>query len=161
MRTHQNEDSTLKHNCNVMMSLFPGQLSLRCNRNFHRCTGTAIITTMLIDMLNHPEFSTFDLSHLELVVIGGSPIPLELLRRANSELPNTKIMVSSLGERCKVKLELLPRCLKDHTRLNNYSSACTDYFLEVEPLTMVCFLAPVAQKPIHHNNEILRPIYSR
>ena len=101
---------TLKHNCNVMMSLHPGQLSLRCKRNFHRCTGTGIIPTMLIDMLNHPEFSTFDLSHLEMVATGGSPIPLELLRRANSELPNTKITVSSLGERCKVQLELLPRC---------------------------------------------------
>ena len=47
---------------------------------FYRCTFTVVAPTMLIDILNHAEFSTFDLSHLEVLITGGSPIPLELLR---------------------------------------------------------------------------------
>lgn len=40
---------------------------------------TGGVPTMLIAMLNHPEFESLDLSRLSLVLSGGSPIPPELV----------------------------------------------------------------------------------
>ena len=64
---------------------------------------------MLIDVLNDPKFSTFDLSRLGTIIIGGSPIPLELLRGTNRVLPNTNMVVRILERDAVATLKHLPR----------------------------------------------------
>ncbi|MBO0779203.1 MAG: AMP-binding protein, partial [Ktedonobacteraceae bacterium] len=44
-----------------------------------RCTRLGAVPTMLMAMLQHPEFSSFDLSSLRSVVSGGAPVPVHLM----------------------------------------------------------------------------------
>lgn len=46
-----------------------------------RCTITVGVPTMLIAILNHPRFSEFDLSSLQMVGSGGSPVPVSLMEQ--------------------------------------------------------------------------------
>lgn len=49
-----------------------------------RVTVGGGVPTMLIAMLDHPEFGTMDYSSLRLIVTGAAPCPVELMRRAVS-----------------------------------------------------------------------------
>ena len=44
------------------------------------------VPTMLIALLDHPEFTARDLSAARVVVSGGSPVPAELVRRVEKEM---------------------------------------------------------------------------
>lgn len=46
-----------------------------------RCTGVYGVPTMFIAELNHPEFSTFDLSSLRTGCMAGSPCPVDVMRQ--------------------------------------------------------------------------------
>jgi fatty-acyl-CoA synthase len=46
-----------------------------------RSTLIGAVPTMLVAMLEHPDFDSFDLSSLRLLWTGGSPTPIELMRR--------------------------------------------------------------------------------
>jgi acyl-CoA synthetase (AMP-forming)/AMP-acid ligase II len=50
-------------------------------------TFTYVVPTMLQAILDHPDFSSRNLSSLKLVGYGASPMPLDLLLRAKRELP--------------------------------------------------------------------------
>ena len=41
---------------------------------------------MFIAELNHPDFARYDLTSLRVAVMGGSPCPVELLKRVNAEM---------------------------------------------------------------------------
>lgn len=56
-------------------------------QKFHVTIGL-MIPTMLNMILNHPEFSSHDLSSLRAISYGASPIPLALLTRALDAWPN-------------------------------------------------------------------------
>ena len=47
-----------------------------------RCTGLHGVPTMFIAEMDHPEFSSFDLSSLRTGIMAGSPCPIEVMRRA-------------------------------------------------------------------------------
>ncbi|MCC5810971.1 MAG: AMP-binding protein [Ectothiorhodospiraceae bacterium] len=49
-----------------------------------RCTGFIGVPTMLQAMLNEPGFSKRDLSALKVIIMGGAPVPLKLLRECES-----------------------------------------------------------------------------
>jgi fatty-acyl-CoA synthase len=51
-----------------------------------RCTVLGAVPTVFIGMLNHPEFSRFDLSRLRKSWIGGAPCPIEIMRRLVDDL---------------------------------------------------------------------------
>ncbi len=51
-----------------------------------KCTALHGVPTMFIAMLAHPEFSTFDLSTLRTGAVGGSPCPMETMKRIISEM---------------------------------------------------------------------------
>ncbi len=51
-----------------------------------KATVTGGVPTMFIAQLSHPEFSKFDLTTLRGAFMGGSPCPVELLKRVNSEM---------------------------------------------------------------------------
>ena len=48
------------------------------------------VPTMIERILRHPDLSGHDLSSLRTVVLGGSPVSQELLKRIGSALPNTR-----------------------------------------------------------------------
>lgn len=50
------------------------------------CTSMIAVPTILIALLNHPDFSRFDLRSLRTGVTGGSPVPIEIMKRCISEM---------------------------------------------------------------------------
>lgn len=53
----------------------------------HKATNTVLVPTMINMMMNHPEFSQYDLSSMKTCVYGGSPMPEALMQRAIKLLP--------------------------------------------------------------------------
>jgi long-chain acyl-CoA synthetase len=52
----------------------------------YRVTHTFAVPTMLNAMVNHPACDRYDLSSLRMIIYGASPMPLDLLRRAQEKL---------------------------------------------------------------------------
>jgi long-chain acyl-CoA synthetase len=57
-------------------------------------TVTVIVPTMLNTLLQHPNFEAFDLSSLDLLCYGASPMPESLLREAMERLPGARFLQS-------------------------------------------------------------------
>jgi fatty-acyl-CoA synthase len=59
------------------------------------CKGTISINvpTMLIGLLEHPDFSSRDLSSLRRVALGGAPVTPELVRTLHQRLPNARAAI--------------------------------------------------------------------
>jgi fatty-acyl-CoA synthase len=58
-----------------------------------RCTYIGAVPTMFVAMLNHPAFGNFNLASLRKGYIGGSPCPLEIMRRLISDLNLTDVTI--------------------------------------------------------------------
>ncbi|XP_052794275.1 medium-chain acyl-CoA ligase ACSF2, mitochondrial-like [Mya arenaria] len=58
-----------------------------------RCTSLYGVPTMFIDMLNHPEFHSFDLSTLYTGVMAGSPCPIETMRQVIAKMHMDQVTV--------------------------------------------------------------------
>ncbi|MCA1712138.1 MAG: AMP-binding protein [Actinobacteria bacterium] len=56
------------------------------------------VPTMLIAMLDHPDRANRDLSSLQVIVSGGSPVPAQLVRRVEQELDVTFTIVFGTTE---------------------------------------------------------------
>jgi len=52
-----------------------------------RVTSTTLVPTMINFLVHHPDLGEYDLSSLQRVLYGASPMPSELLKRAMSALP--------------------------------------------------------------------------
>jgi len=59
-----------------------------------RCTAIYAVPSMLVAMMEHPEFSRFNLSSLRTGVVGGALIPIELMRKILDKLGAKEITVS-------------------------------------------------------------------
>jgi fatty-acyl-CoA synthase len=59
-----------------------------------RCTGLHGVPTMFIAILGHPEFSRFDLTTLRTGIMAGSPCPVEVMRRVNSEMHMSEVTIA-------------------------------------------------------------------
>jgi fatty-acyl-CoA synthase len=59
-----------------------------------RCTSLYGVPTMFIAELDHPRFSEFDLSRLRTGIMAGSPCPLEVMRRVESEMGIEEITIA-------------------------------------------------------------------
>lgn len=57
------------------------------------CTGLHGVPTMFIVELDHPEFSTFDLSSLRTGIMAGSTCPIELMKRLIDKMNLTDILI--------------------------------------------------------------------
>jgi long-chain acyl-CoA synthetase len=53
----------------------------------HRITNGLLVPTMLNMMVNHPDVESYDLSSLEAIIYGASPMPEAVVRRAMEVLP--------------------------------------------------------------------------
>ena len=59
-----------------------------------RCTSLYGVPTMFIAELDHPRFAEFDLSRLRTGIMAGSPCPLEVMRRVESEMGIEEITIA-------------------------------------------------------------------
>ncbi len=50
------------------------------------CTFTGAVPTMLLAMVQHPDFETSDLSSLKLVATGGAPVPVVLMEQVQARI---------------------------------------------------------------------------
>jgi fatty-acyl-CoA synthase len=51
-----------------------------------RCTFFSSVPTMLISILQHPEFDNYDLSSLNLIVCGAAPVPVVLMEQVKERI---------------------------------------------------------------------------
>ena len=58
-----------------------------------RCTALHGVPTMFIMELDHPEFSSFDMSSLRTGIMAGAPCPVEVMRRLISEMHMKDILI--------------------------------------------------------------------
>jgi fatty-acyl-CoA synthase len=58
-----------------------------------RCTSLYGVPTMFIAELDHPEFSTFDLSSLRTGMMAGAPCPIEVMRRCVRDMHLTEMTI--------------------------------------------------------------------
>lgn len=63
----------------------------------HRIQRALIVPTMLKQIIDHPEFSTRNLSSLEILTYGGSSMPPTLIRRAVSLMPKVQF-INAFGQ---------------------------------------------------------------
>jgi len=61
-------------------------------------THAFVVPTMLKQLIDHPEFSTFDLSSLENLSYGGAPMPFPVIRRAIEMFPKQTGFVNAFGQ---------------------------------------------------------------
>lgn len=67
----------------VMLPAFSPEAMLEMLQRYQ--VGIAMaVPTMLLGLLDHPAFPTTDLSRLEVITVGGTPVPPALLRRVKS-----------------------------------------------------------------------------
>lgn len=70
----------------VMMSWFDPTKMLQLIQDF-KCQGTALVPTMLIALLNHPDADKYDLSHMTRWFCAAAPLPLQTRRRFEKKFP--------------------------------------------------------------------------
>jgi fatty-acyl-CoA synthase len=58
-----------------------------------RCTALYGVPTMFIAELGHPDFSTFDLSSLRTGIMGGSPCPVEVMKKVISLMHMSEVEI--------------------------------------------------------------------
>lgn len=63
-----------------------------------RCTTLGGVPTMLLAMLQHPEFGKYDLSSLRTVVSGGSPVPVYLMEQVKEKIGADVAIVFGMTE---------------------------------------------------------------
>jgi fatty-acyl-CoA synthase len=59
-----------------------------------RCTALHGVPTMFIAQLDHPDFARFDLSSLRTGIMAGSPCPIEVMKRAVSQMHLSEITIA-------------------------------------------------------------------
>ncbi|KQQ47150.1 AMP-binding protein [Duganella sp. Leaf126] len=78
--------------------VFPGEsfepAAVLATVQAERCTGLHGVPTMFIGMLDHPEFSRYDLSTLRTGIMAGSPCPAEVMSRVIERMHLTDITIA-------------------------------------------------------------------
>jgi long-chain acyl-CoA synthetase len=104
--------NTLLGATHVFIARFSPEVVLKAIEDY-RITMTALVPTMMAMLLHHPDFEARDLSSLDLVTYGGSPIAEALLAELIEKLPHTRF-----GQAYGMT-ELSPACTylepQDHT----------------------------------------------
>ena len=59
-----------------------------------KCTGLHGVPTMFIAELDHPRFKEFDLSTLRTGIMAGSPCPIEVMKRVQSEMNMGEVTIA-------------------------------------------------------------------
>jgi fatty-acyl-CoA synthase len=59
-----------------------------------RCTALHGVPTMFIAELQHPDFETFDFSHLRTGIMAGAPCPIEVMRKVISKMNMREVTIA-------------------------------------------------------------------
>ena len=59
-----------------------------------RCVALYGVPTMFIAQLDHPQFDTFDLSHLRTGIMAGSPCPIEVMKRVRTRMNMGEVTIA-------------------------------------------------------------------
>jgi fatty-acyl-CoA synthase len=59
-----------------------------------RCTALYGVPTMFIAQLDHPEFAKFDLKSLRTGIMAGSPCPIEVMKRVQSQMHMHEVTIA-------------------------------------------------------------------
>ncbi|WP_155825452.1 AMP-binding protein [Hippea alviniae] len=59
-----------------------------------KCTALHGVPTMFIAELEHPDFKKFDLSTLRTGIMAGSPCPVEVMKRVNTEMHMSQVEIA-------------------------------------------------------------------
>ncbi|HZP98869.1 MAG TPA: AMP-binding protein [Reyranella sp.] len=59
-----------------------------------RCTALYGVPTMFIAQLDHPEFGKFDLKSLRTGIMAGSPCPIEVMKRVQSQMNMSEVTIA-------------------------------------------------------------------
>lgn len=62
-----------------------------------RANRAMMVPTMLKQLLDHPDFSRYDLSSLEVITYGAAPMPQEVIRQAIQRFPGTRF-INAFGQ---------------------------------------------------------------
>src|SRR5260370_8884424 len=71
---------TMVGGCHVFIPMF-NPISMLEVIQREKVTATLIVPTMINALLNHPDVDTYDISSMRRITYGGSPMPLELLKK--------------------------------------------------------------------------------
>ncbi len=63
----------------------------------HRADRAMLVPTMLKMVMDHPNFSDFDLSSLSVITYGAAPMPLPVIRQAIDRFPGTRF-INAFGQ---------------------------------------------------------------
>ncbi len=58
------------------------------------CTALYAVPTMVVAMLQHEDFDDFDLSGMRTGIMAGAPVPIEIMRRVQSELHMPEVTIA-------------------------------------------------------------------
>jgi long-chain acyl-CoA synthetase len=100
---------------NCFLPAFDPEACLKAIERY-RVTHTFVVPAMLNAMVNHPAFDRYDTSSLRMMVYGASPMPLDLLRRAQEKLRCPFVQGYGLSETSPGLTYLGP---EDHTLENS------------------------------------------
>jgi long-chain acyl-CoA synthetase len=103
--------STFNRGTGVMLRWFDAAESLRCIEEF-RVTVTALVPTMMVYLLDHPDAATRDTSSLRWVVSGGAALPTEVQREFERRFGCTILQGYGLSEssaQCAINPRDAPR----------------------------------------------------
>lgn len=84
---------TMAGGTHVMLARFEARSFLETIRT-HGVTITVVVPTMLARLVQEPDLEDFDLSSLELLCYGSSPMPEALLRQVRQRLPAVGLLQS-------------------------------------------------------------------
>jgi fatty-acyl-CoA synthase len=73
--------------------VFEPEATLRASAQ-ERCTSLYGVPTMFIAELGHPAFADYDLGSLRTGIMAGSPCPIEVMKRVNSEMGIDQISIA-------------------------------------------------------------------
>jgi long-chain acyl-CoA synthetase len=73
--------------CNIIMKTFDAETTLRLMQD-EKATHVSIVPTHLVAMLAVPDIQKYDFSNLKFIWYGGSPMPLEVLKRGLATFGN-------------------------------------------------------------------------
>jgi len=59
-----------------------------------KCTALQGVPTMFIAELEHPDFASFDMSHLRTGTMAGAPCPIEIMRKVISEMNMAEVTIA-------------------------------------------------------------------
>jgi fatty-acyl-CoA synthase len=59
-----------------------------------RCTALYGVPTMFIAQLDHPEFAKFDLKSLRTGIMAGSPCPIEVMKKVQSQMHMSEVTIA-------------------------------------------------------------------